>query len=274
MKDSSKSPVVMPGPKPDGWISSDDFEHMRSLGMNDPKEYERLKGLSTEELMEEYVEDIRPTDNYLSYIVVDDFYNDPDIVREYALTRDYVPRGEHGAVGHRTHTKKIFKGTKEKFETLIGDKTVKGTELGGWDYATNGVFQHCMAEDPFVIHADTQRWAAMVYLTPDPPPQCGTNLYRHKATGKFSVENDSDWNMFAGNFYDETPFEVVDRIGNRYNRMVLFDARNIHAAAQYFGDDIDNDRLFQIFFFNTKNAEGIRVHGMDMKEMEKNAYGN
>ena len=43
MKDSSKSPVVMPGPKPDGWISSDDFEHMRSLGMNDPKEYERLK---------------------------------------------------------------------------------------------------------------------------------------------------------------------------------------------------------------------------------------
>ena len=116
MKDNSKSPVVMPGPQPDGWISTEDFEHMRSLGMNDPEEYERLKELSTEELMEEYVKDVTPTDNYLSYVVVDDFYSDPDIVREYAMTRDYVPRGEHGAVGHRTNIRKIFKGTKRSLK--------------------------------------------------------------------------------------------------------------------------------------------------------------
>ena len=59
--------------------------------------------------------------------------------------------------------------------------------------------------------------------------------------------------MFKGNFYDPTPFEIVDVVGNKYNRMILFDAKHIHAASQYFGDSIDNDRLFQLYFFNTED---------------------
>ena len=31
------------------------------------------------------------------------------------------------------------------------------------------------------------------------------------------------------------------------------DAKLIHAASQYFGDDIKNDRLFQIYFFDTED---------------------
>ena len=47
----------------------------------------------------------------------------------------------------------------------------------------------------------------------------------------------------------QTPFELVDKIGNKFNRCVIMDAKLIHAASQYFGDDIKNDRLFQIYFF-------------------------
>ena len=245
---------LIPNIQPDGYISNEDFTHMKELGMDDPKEYERLKSLSVDELMEERVADVRPNSGFTpSVIVVDDFYNQPDAVREYALTREYVERGYHGAVGHRTLQPKHFKGVREKLESILMKKTCKGKELGGWDYQTNGVFQHCMAEDPFVIHADDQRWAAMVYLTPDAPVECGTTLYRHKETGQDKVESKKDWNVFGGNFYDPTPFEVVDVIGNKYNRMVLFDAKHIHAASQYFGDSIENDRLFQLFFFSTVN---------------------
>ena len=246
-------PVYIPNIQPDGYISAEDYAAMSALGMDDPKEYERLKEMSTEELMEERVKVVKPTEGFTpSIIVVDNFYNNPEAVRDYAMSREYVERGYHGAVGHRTLAPKHFNGVKEKFESILGKKMAKGNELGGWDYSTNGVFQHCMAEDPFVIHADDQKWAAMVYLSPDAPVECGTTLYRHKETGQDRVENPIDWEILKGNFYDPTPFEVVDVVGNKYNRMVLFDAKHIHAASQYFGDSIENDRLFQLFFFNTE----------------------
>ena len=243
---------MIPNIKPDGFISNEDYIKMKDLGIDDPERYLKLKDMSEEELLEEYVSTVSPSDSEPTIIVIDNFYNNPDAVRDYAMTREYVERGYHGAVGHRTLKPKHFDGVKEKFESLLGKKMAKGNELGGWDYQTNGVFQHCMAEDPFVIHADDQKWAAMIYLTPDAPVECGTTLYRHKKTGQDRVERKSDWDVFKGNFYDPTPFEIVDVIGNKYNRMILFEAKHIHAASQYFGDSIENDRLFQLYFFNTE----------------------
>ena len=43
---------------------------------------------------------------------------------------------------------------------------------------------------------------------------------------------------------------LVDKIGNIYNRVVLFDSRCIHAASEYFGNTKENSRLFQLFFFD------------------------
>jgi len=45
-------------------------------------------------------------------------------------------------------------------------------------------------------------------------------------------------------------WEEIDRIANLYNRLVLFDAHLAHGASAYFGDRVDNARLFQNFFFN------------------------
>ena len=38
------TPKIVPAPQPDGWISDKDFRHMKSLGMNDPQEYEPYTG--------------------------------------------------------------------------------------------------------------------------------------------------------------------------------------------------------------------------------------
>ena len=56
--------------------------------------------------------------------------------------------------------------------------------------------------------------------------------------------------VFKNGHYDGTEFDLVDVVGNVYNRIVLFDARLIHAATQYFGNEINNGRLFQLFFFD------------------------
>ena len=193
-------------------------------------------------------------------IVIDNFYDDPDKIREYALSLNYQPPENHGAVGYRCESgRQIEDGTKELFEKLLHTTIPNGNNHGEWNYSTNGCFQWCNAKTPIVYHCDSQKYAAIIYLTPDAPPNCGTSFFRHK---KYKIRNSeifskSDWYQSDLNYkephLDKTPWEVVDNIGNVYNRLVIFDAQYIHAVTEYFGQDINNSRLFQLFFFNIIN---------------------
>lgn len=188
--------------------------------------------------------------------VVDDFYDDPIGVRDFALSKIFFP-GE-GAVGHRTRKQFLFDGLKEKFEDIIRQKIPDHTDDGyGWrDIGINGRFQYCPAGTNLVYHCDIQRWAAMIFLTPDAPPSAGTSFFRHKET-KIHHNSQIDWNTDQGlqvfnqkTFLDGSPYEKVDQIGNIFNRLVIFDGGLIHSASEYFGWDIYSSRLFHIFFFN------------------------
>jgi len=177
--------------------------------------------------------------------IVDDFYADPYAVREFALQQEFDPNLDYYK-GSRTKDQYIVPGTKEAFEKIIGKKITNWTETHGMC----GRFQYCTAEDDLVYHCDGQTLAGMVYLTPDAPFSCGTSLYAHKDT-KLRNENDfEDINVFEGGFYDKSKFELVDTAGNVFNRLVLFDAKCIHSANEYFGTNITNSRLFHLFFFD------------------------
>jgi hypothetical protein len=89
----------------------------------------------------------------------------------------------------------------------------------------------------------------MVYLTPNAPYQCGTSFYAHESGVRHESDPNSD-QAFAGGFYDKTKFKLVDVVGNIFNRLVIFDAKSIHAASEYFGTTIEDSRLFHIFFFD------------------------
>jgi hypothetical protein len=188
-------------------------------------------------------------------IVVDNFYNDPDFVREWAIREiKFSPSNYHK--GERATSRFSIVGMKERLEEIIGKP------IYNWNHDSyaNGIFQFCTADQPIVYHVDNQTYAGMVFLTPNAPPSTGTAFYRSKVTGdyKFDDEKRSTVNYvraFQGknaemNFYDGTHFEKIDEVGNVYNRLVLFDAKNIHAATQYFGDAIDNARFFHMFFFD------------------------
>ncbi len=51
---------------------------------------------------------------------------------------------------------------------------------------------------------------------------------------------------------DPTPYVKVDTAANIFNRLVIWDAKLIHAAPTYFGHNIDTARLTQVFFFDTE----------------------
>jgi hypothetical protein len=205
-------------------------------------------------------------DNYIAFysgfktenkglIVVDNFYSDPDFVRDFAIKNlEFNPSNYHK--GKRSKDRFILDGTKEKLESIIG------REITNWNSETyaNGVFQYCVANDPLVFHVDIQKYAGMVFLTKDAPFETGTSFYSSKNTGRTRFENFEDdqeayHETFKGknaemNFYDSTQFEKIDEVGNVYNRLVLFDAKQIHAPSQYFGDAIENARFFHMFFFD------------------------
>ena len=194
--------------------------------------------------------------------VIDNFYSNPDAVRELALQQDFEHSEYHK--GKRTSFKYCVDGTKEKIEKLLG------LSITDWDnQAHNMVFQYCTPTDPLVYHYDGQTHAAVVFLTPDAPPETGTSFLRHKKekwldraleVGKNGVTSNvlrkSLEERFIGaehdDFLDGTKWEEVDRIGNKYNRFAMWDAKQIHAASKYFGNSKETGRLFHMFFFNAK----------------------
>ena len=172
-------------------------------------------------------------------IVVDNFYENPDEIRNYALRQEFVSNiASHK--GRRTISDYNNESIKKRFEELLGK------EISKWDYKWNGCFQYCTSEDPLVVHCDQQSYAALIYLNPNAPCSTGTYFLRHKQL-KHQYGYD---NVFEGGHYDFTPFEIVDQIGNIYNRLVIFNAKLIHSASQYFGKGLEDSRLFQIFFFD------------------------
>jgi hypothetical protein len=186
-----------------------------------------------------------------SIIVCENFYEDPYSVRDYALSLEYEESDYHR--GRRTHEPHVFPGTKEKFEQLLGKKITRWTET----YGMCGRFQYCTAEDAIVYHADPQQWAAVIYLTPDAPHEAGTSLLRHKRTGS---RHSSDPNILeawkdtapTGLYLDGTPWDEIDKAGNVFNRLIIWDGHCPHSASKYFGFTKETSRLFHIFFFDAE----------------------
>ena len=175
--------------------------------------------------------------------VVDNVFENPHKVRNYALSQWF--HDDEGFLGLRTRKQHFYDGLKELFEDVIGKNITK------WeDYSMNGRFQSHKAGISAVYHADNQMWAGAIYLNPNAPYEAGTSFYAYtKSGGRHASE---DLKLFEGNtFVDSTPYSEVDKVGNVFNRLVIWDANLLHAAPVYFGHNIDTARLTQVFFFDT-----------------------
>jgi len=178
----------------------------------------------------------------VSLIIVDNFYNNPDAVRNFALTQEFGVKGNFPGM----RTESFFTDdVKEAIEhnMQFAGKITNSYEASGY----TGAFQIATAQDRTWIHSDPHNmWAGVCYLTPNAPGSGGTGLFRHRATGEHSkVTSDHEG-------YDYTKWELFDRIGNRYNRLILYRGDLFHASLDYFGDNLQNGRLFQTFFFDTE----------------------
>lgn len=179
-------------------------------------------------------------------IVVDDFLEDPDAVRRLALNQTFI---KMHCAGLRTHEQFLHIAPyRETFERLLG------RQLTNWDdNAANGRFQICFASDAIPYHSDSQSYAGVLFLTPQAPIDAGISFFRGRLSGLRGRSNDAQLMRLTfgdGAEFDRSRWEEMDRVGNLYNRLVLFDAHLAHGASAYFGTCLKSGRLFQNFFFN------------------------
>jgi hypothetical protein len=178
-------------------------------------------------------------------IVIDEFYNNPNDVRAFALSQEFDVTGNWP--GTRTKTF-INESTKETIQKILQDVSGNVTDWQANDGYT-GSFQLTTSMDRSWIHADSYNtWAGVLYLTPDAPLSGGTGIFRYKKTGSMT----EDGTDLSGVTQDMTKWELVDRVGNVYNRLVLYRGNNYHMSLDYFGKDKEDGRLFQLFFITTE----------------------
>ena len=194
--------------------------------------------------------------------IVDRFYADPEKVRERALAMKYSEPED--VTGWRTHVWQP-RGVKNLIERSFG------VQIDYWDDSKsieggNGVFftafskgQH--AERVKVHFDEPPDWMSLVvYLTPNAPSDCGTSFWQHRETGLRAKPTSRDA-LRLGLSFEELKLSLdrdgwnrkswieIDRIGNVYNRAVMFPAGLFHSATRHFGHSLSSGRLYQSFHF-------------------------
>ena len=187
-------------------------------------------------------------------LVIDNFYNNPHETREYILKQDFKIRGNYPGQRTVSYATPEIQDMIQKWIEPLGGKITRFC-LDKDDNNYNGCFQYTTSRDRSWFHVDSwNNWAGVLYMTPDAPLTSGTGLYRYKDGTRFGKEqkernNEKD---ISKSSQDITQWELVDKVGNIFNRLILFNADAFHTSIDYFGHDKDSGRLFQVFFFSTE----------------------
>lgn len=191
----------------------------------------------------------------ISAYIIDDFYSDVNEVRNFALQQDFSIIGNYPGPRTKSFLNDSMKGV---IESVVSPFYGKVTYWSEEQYT--GAFQFTTSRDRSWIHADqTTKWAGVCYLTPNAPLSAGTGLFKHKETGLIMAPknedgsyNDEILSKIYRDSQDMTKWELVDKLANVYNRLVLYRGDYFHMSLDYFGQDKYDGRLFQTFFFDTE----------------------
>ena len=165
----------------------------------------------------------------VNIVVADNFLSNPDHIREQAIKSDYPITGSFPGIRSLAADGEYQMYMQQKIEGILG---VSITE---W-VMDSFCFQLCYDGADTWVHKDQSQWAGVLYLTPNAPMEAGTGIYKETTDGKF---------------------ELIDAIGNIYNRIILYRGDLLHRSLlSGFGNSPETGRLTQVFFFNVKHQPG------------------
>ena len=195
--------------------------------------------------------------------VADGFYPDPHAVRRRALSMTYT-EPEH-LVGWRTRAYQP-KGIRERIESLFGVRILQWEDDLERIGLCNGVFftsyaKGARGERVGIHYDDPLQWVMfLIYLTPGAPFDAGTSLWQHRRTGLTRPPTPSDARRLGSTVEKlqaalerdariRSRWVEIDRVGNVFNRAVMFPGGFYHSASRHFGSGFGDGRIYQSFHF-------------------------
>jgi hypothetical protein len=204
-----------------------------------------------------------------SIIIIDDFHENPQEVRDYAISATYSTEESSTYPGKNSTTGFQEDLLKSKIETILQRPIKPSSPFGYFRYSWETSDQE--NEKLQKVHVDNGwEFGGVCYLsTPEQlkaNPNSGTLFARHKdlkidATPRTKEEAE----IFGYTHYDElrqsiiygdgldlNKWETYAKVSPKFNRLVLFRSWMYHSHHINFGpQDPAQSRLVQLFFFNT-----------------------
>ncbi len=208
--------------------------------------------------------------NLYPVTVIENFYENPDAIRKFALAQHYTFCHEVENIDY------VYPGCRTKdlsyLDTLLFEKICKklvsvfhNSEHDHMRWLITTSFQSVAAQyGEGVIHTDNNTiFAAVLYLTPDAPLNSGTSLFKPNKNfdeAKYKQALDSnDVRFKAGEIVMDNGyhhmFDEVVRVNNVYNTLIIYEGNHYHAANQFFGEKLQDSRLAQVFFVSKIDAQ-------------------
>ena len=201
----------------------------------------------------------------LSYLIYDDFLDDPDAIRQAGLEMEYVENPKmYNFPGRNSVERLTLKGLTALVSELVNERLepAQGTAHGKFRAARSG------DEGKANVHIDNAYWSGVLFLSRPEDCQGGTDFFRHKPTDterapiypedfeKMGLKNGQEfWDKhLTPDTNDPDKWEHILRLPMRYNRLVLFRPWFYHNAGPSFGDCMENCRLVYLLFFRPKQA--------------------
>lgn len=202
-------------------------------------------------------------------LVIDDFYKDPDKIRNFALNQEYKSCTDPEMGGN-------WPGLRSRYLHNLDESLVKEFRNNLIENLLEGiaVSYNCYFETSFQlcyesivdswIHTDTGSWpithVGVIYLNPHPVENSGTNFYKLKNEyindfQKYAQDNNSLWTKLNRDEDSEKFnqwFDMSLSVSNVYNRAVIYSPNLWHKSDRYFGNSINTGRLTQVFFANIR----------------------
>jgi hypothetical protein len=190
--------------------------------------------------------------------IQDNFLKNPNQIRDYGLTLSFESDKKGQWAGKRSPSLhsvnfELFNLINLKVLSLFYDVE----NIRSFDADT--IFQKASTQyNQSWIHQDNSILSYVLYLTPNPNINSGTSIYQIKDASNFkkhlhvdkrqdsfviNKELDDKFRLENNNQYVETI-----RIGNVYNRLVVFYGPESHASTTY--DILDDDRLILLGFIH------------------------
>lgn len=210
-------------------------------------------------------------DKRIPATIVDNFFDDPDEIRNYALSLPFdCPRGLYPGI----RTEQISLINPVLYNTL--NSRILSLFFNQYTDTLNVTIESQFQIIPGKFetgwaHQDTdvsgRNLAGVIYLTPNAPLHAGTGIYRKLSEPNYeSLRLRNEYYFNNGEISNlenykkqrdeyNSHFESVLDIKNVYNRLIIYDTSGFHKESAMFGTTKQDARLTLVFFM-TVEPEG------------------